>query len=239
MAKWYCCGLAQSIGTAIALLIIPPQVASAQVEQYVTGQPFTISMMSIQQDSNGLELNRQTTLFARNFRGSTVEWRTPLAGAQSGNRIVVNLESHQRIAIDVITESLTTYRLSSDAIELIKQAQVGCSNKGKSENIFGMDVFKINNTRRLGTNSFIHTEQWISPALGCFALREIKTQVEDGDIKSRNTTEMLSFSVGEPSPEVFDIPSSYVERSPSQVFMELARRRPDVCPGCMNNATMV
>ena len=186
-------GLAESIRVGIALLIISLQVAAAQIEQSGAEQPFTISVMSIHQDGNGLELNRQATLFARNSRGSTVEWRAPLAGTQSGNRIIVNLESHQRIAIDVVTESLTTYQLSNDAIALIKQAQAGCSNKGTRESISGIDVFKIDNTHPLGPSRSIRIEQWTAPALGCFVLREIKTQVENGNIKSRNRRRICVF----------------------------------------------
>jgi hypothetical protein len=44
--------------------------------------------------------------------------------------------------------------------------------------------------------------------------------------------QVAALTVGEPDPGLFQIPTDYVERSPSEVFQEAARLRGGECADC-------
>ena len=72
----------------------------------------------------------------------------------------------------------------------------------------------------------ISTTRWEAPALGCFALRQDTTiTMPDGSVW-KNFHEPLIVIEGEPPTSLLEAPSGYVERSPSEMAAEFARKYP-------------
>jgi hypothetical protein len=74
-------------------------------------------------------------------------------------------------------------------------------------------------------------ELWQAPNLGCYPLRTISVFSGDaGEIASRQEIVATSVQLGEPPAEFFAVPTHYIERSPSQMNIELHRRRTGQIP---------
>lgn len=77
----------------------------------------------------------------------------------------------------------------------------------------------------------IRTEEWLAPALNCYALkRTVFRGSTEADLYLSNLDEAFQVTVGEPVSSLFEKPSAYVERSPLQKREEFNRRYPEtVC----------
>ena len=78
------------------------------------------------------------------------------------------------------------------------------------DSILGFRVFHLRAATEGG-------EYWRAPDLDCYALR---TRVEflrpDGTVSDYSEENAISVAVGEPPPELFEVPGNYVEKTPSQ-----------------------
>lgn len=73
-----------------------------------------------------------------------------------------------------------------------------------------------------------HEKFWEAPALGCYALRhEQYSTFDDGSVARNAIWAAMYVTAGDVS-KYFEIPSNYVERSPSEVDAEFARKHPDI-----------
>jgi len=67
-------------------------------------------------------------------------------------------------------------------------------------------------------------------ALGCFALQENWTLSSKEAVERKIIRQAQFVTKGEPDQSLFSVPTSYVERPPSQVFAEYLRRYPESHP---------
>jgi hypothetical protein len=79
-------------------------------------------------------------------------------------------------------------------------------------------------------------QEWIAPGLECLMMKDtmVATMAMAGIEKTaRNEKAVIEVKLGEPDPALFYIPQTYVERSPSQILAEDARRHGDtICKEC-------
>jgi hypothetical protein len=84
-------------------------------------------------------------------------------------------------------------------------------------------------------------ELWQTPRLGCFPLRSTTVFLDDaGRVVSRQDRQEIvatSVQLGEPAAELFVVPAGYTERSPSQMNVELHRRRTGKLPELTGHMT--
>jgi hypothetical protein len=73
-----------------------------------------------------------------------------------------------------------------------------------------------------------HEKFWGAPALGCYALRhEQYATLDDGSVLINRIWTAMYVTAGDVS-KYFEVPSNYVEKSPSEIDAEIARKYPDL-----------
>jgi hypothetical protein len=144
----------------------------------------------------------------------------------------MDFSNGKRIAVDVLTESTTTYRIEPGAAQRAHNPET-CSETGGRATILGFETFRVQ--RDLATTQagkVFRRESWVAPALGCFALRWVDTETHGGALVSRTVGEAVSVLTGAPDAALFRAPEGFTERPPSGVFREAARRENKACTVC-------
>lgn len=154
-------------------------------------------------------------------------------GAWAEQRIVEDYSSGTRTSIDPSTESLTTYHFSAKHTRELSVPLGACGSDATAPHveILGYDTVQVQLSYP-GPRGSLKVTEWQAPRLNCFALRD---QEEPSDGQSSRTREALLVKEGEPAPDLFDLPANYIERAPSEVLAERARRFPkeaEACPNC-------
>jgi hypothetical protein len=162
-------------------------------------------------------------------------------GGWAGLRVVMDYTSQTRTAVDPSTESLTTYHYGASEVARLSLPPQACSADPNAEHVpfLGYDtvIFKRTLPKSRGVPDKI--TEWRALKLNCFALKLV-IENEVGGAWVTTTREALYVNEGSPSPSLFEIPTGYVERSPSEVMAERARRFPNEqssqCPTCNYDA---
>ena len=151
----------------------------------------------------------------RNEKGGPVELRT-----------VTDVPGRRIVRVYNETRSLVTLPLTPKRVEALSKSKGSCDNaQAVHRKILGYDAFLFE--RQFGTGR--KQISWLAPALGCIPLEQtLFEQDPDGNevvMDSRHTARIL---IGEPKAALFDIPSGYVERSPSQALAEYRKLYPEM-----------
>ncbi|HEY6290188.1 MAG TPA: hypothetical protein VI455_01320 [Terriglobia bacterium] len=93
--------------------------------------------------------------------------------------------------------------------------------------MLGYDTVVVQTAKPLAPGETIERTEWRAPALDCFTLKEVSAFRQPDSRSTRTTREALLVAEGEPSASLFEIPVGYVERTPSELFAERARRFPN------------
>jgi hypothetical protein len=150
----------------------------------------------------------------------------------SGVKLIVDTVAGQRVAVDPLTRSKTTYHLTPKAIFRHEDFRQGACEKSGEEvqRIAGLEARKFRqeishgNPRR-GSHWKTVVERWLAPALNCEPLKVDSSMVSpDGTVRGRTVDEVISVTMGEPKESLFAVPE-YPEKSPSQVMAEYDRIR--------------
>jgi hypothetical protein len=191
--------------------------------------PFEVVMVE-RQYRVGAEapVRTENYLFARRSDGSSVK-SIPMQimphGGWANQRIIEDFAAHLRTSIDPSTESLTTYRYSRQVVAKLSTPTSVCSDDPQAAHVqvLGYDTVVATHTAP-GPGAGIEVKQWRALQLNCFALQE---EAGSPDDKWATTREALLVKEGPPPASLFEIPAGYVERAPSEVMAERARRFPD------------
>ncbi len=194
----------------------------------------TITGVTRMAGSSGEELSF-LTVFASRADGSSVDLRLMGDGKMAGNKAIFDLTRGQRVVVDPLSESTTTYALAPPEISRLRLNASSCVGIGGSERgeILGVEVVKIE--RRpppSGNGNREEIEEWLAPSLNCYPLRRTATLYNSGRRLAVTTQEATSITLGEPDEELFAVPAGYAERTPSEVYAERARRQGRECPTC-------
>lgn len=171
----------------------------------------------------------QDSVYARRSDGSSVEdvkKQIMPNGGWADQRIVMNYATATRTSIDPSTESLTSYHYPAKAIARLATPPTACSSdpNAKHTTILGYDAVAVEHRLPGPRPGWGKVTDWEAPQLNCFPLLET---AEFGAGAGTLTREALLVKEGDPSAGLFEIPSTYVERAPSEVMAERARRFPE------------
>jgi hypothetical protein len=201
------------------------EVRSQQIEK----QPFTAVLIEDRYSPTGVKGYTEYVTHAVRNDGSRVDvYRRK---APDGNwgfpRVIVNVQARTRTAVDPATESVTTYPLSDGAVAAFTAPANSCTPQMDTDqpSIIGYKVGLLREDHPGGIHAD-HADKWAAIALDCFPLREVDTVTSGPALGAHNEREALIVMEGEPAASLFEVPSSYVERSPSEVSVEFARRFP-------------
>jgi hypothetical protein len=202
--------------------------------QMVTRRPFTAVIVEKEYRGDSNEPSR-TYVYLRAFKadGSQVTVKGGRSPDKSGGwkqtRGIVDLTSRRAVTVDEFTESLIGYPLSDGDTTFYRSwPKSECTGHPELERstYLGYEVRKAEKELGEGT----HLELLMAPALDCFALQESWTLPPADGVKHRASREAVYIMEGEPAAALFNIPTTYVERTPSQVAAEFARRYPEHGP---------
>ncbi|MGH9431354.1 MAG: hypothetical protein ACRD3T_07410 [Terriglobia bacterium] len=185
--------------------------------------PFTVTEVTRMFDRNGMVRDVDETTHALRGDGSRVFLRRAVNGSQVGIKTVVNTGSATRTTVDARTESTTTYQLTKDEVARLRSPAACSAQNTEHRVILGFDTIKSIKTFTNGEGE-IRGESWLAPALDCYALRSTEVLSKKDGTTRRNEMEATSVVTGEPDARLFEIPSGYTERSPSEVFAEAVHR---------------
>lgn len=230
------------IGIIIALLAASFGAAYWITEAFVLrGQqagirPFTATISTALYHGDSIQplITRYTTVA---FRSDGSEVTVRHVQAPDGNpydeRVILDLTSAQRVSVDPMTQSRTTYPMGPKELAHYKNLRVNCASSpgAATSAILGYAVVKTARSAPAASGKVFSTENWLAPALGCFSLSQVTvwTNAATGAATDRKVRKVLTIVEGDPSAALFTIPSDYVERSPGEVLALFASKyhKPD------------
>ncbi len=172
--------------------------------------------------------------------GSTVEFKPrfppPPNLSLPPMRIIIDVQARTRTIVDDVTQSKTTYKLGTSVAGLTTIADNCGGQPGDAISpILSFQVVKVGKVS--GDTEPRSTEVLRSPALGCAELKRVVFKLASSSraVLIRSSEAILVTS-GDPDAGDFAIPSSYVERAPSESMRQLRSRYPDVFPPIPPNA---
>jgi hypothetical protein len=161
------------------------------------------------------------SFYTRRSDGSNVESRVATApdGKEYEQRTVIDTVSRVKVAIDGLTESITTYPLSQARVESYKKPASNCVSEEPSPSESTLLGYRIvRRSLTLPAERYQRVETWLASDLGCVILRsETFGHDSQGHEVSLASKEATSITRGDPDPTLFVIPN-WQERSPSEVF---------------------
>ncbi|MGH9407658.1 MAG: hypothetical protein ACRD3D_17700 [Terriglobia bacterium] len=193
-------------------------------------RPFTATIATAlyHGDSSRPLITRYTTVA---LRGDGSEVTVRHVQAPDGNpydeRVILDLASAQRVTVDPMTQSRTTYPLTSKDLAHYKSAEANCaaSPGAATSTILGYAAVKSARRGPAARGKVFSTEDWRAPALGCLSLSRVTvwTNSATGAVTDRQVRKVLTIIEGDPT-ALFTVPSGYGERSPSEVLSLFASK---------------
>lgn len=166
-----------------------------------------------------------TEIVAVRDNGSNVTARRipdPVTGADVYIRTVTDLGNKRRVVVDPLSESLVTSPVPKLSNMWTIKPTTSCPGEPAGE-MLGYPV--LLQQENIEEPIEIHSRTWRSPALGCAALRE-ETRTAENGMETLKVSSVTHVVPGQPEKWLFEIPSSYTERRPTDVMAEQARRYP-------------
>ncbi len=177
-----------------------------------------------------LPIDTETTIFAVRDDGSTAELhqRNDPTGGQKVFYIkkILDVTGKREVVVDPFSESTVTYPLANKTVAYHAAKPISDCGGTAAGELLGYPVRRVETTIKSEGPGFDEdrTQLWVSPRLNCFALRREDALIKGGEVIQRSTESTLTVSEGKPETSFFEIPTTYVERSPS-VAMGVADRR--------------
>jgi len=176
-------------------------------------------------DATGIERYQEQRIYAVRSDGSSV-WLANRLGpdGQAGTvGEIVDLANQRVISMDGFTGSTTTEQLTPSELGFRQRVNRTCQAGSQRSTILGQNVVKISQTP-VPTNPSTERTEWAAPDFDCYVLSGTYVQYKNGQPGPKTTRQTTFLIPGEPAASLFEVPASYVERSPSQVAAEFARR---------------
>lgn len=238
LAKWLTprrvLWLGATFGLAVgAYFVAQPLTLERLARAQVKTTPFTLQLESydLSEGSPGTLFSKETV--ARRSDGATVRINSMagLVGLQSGEteRHIVFLDGREMAAFDGVSSVIRFPRLSTGAISIQKQKilnpPANCIFPGQTlvryESLQGYTTAVV----RIGPIGQKEITAWYAPTLGCEKLQyRVEGPGANGSQQILSETKLVSLSIGEPDPRLFEVPESYASVAPSQAMHKEAER---------------
>lgn len=191
-------------------------------------KPFTASVHEVRFRADGVAAHEETYIVAFRADGSNVtDYHHILRNGETTEiRMIADVSSGHRVAVDYATQSTSTYPLESRYATLMAEQASACKAVGESgEPVLGYQVVLVHDGHTYANGMRNVHDRWEAPALNCFALRSVDFATRrPGTQAPHNEAEATNIILGEPDPTLFSIPQNFVERSPSERHAEFERR---------------
>ena len=194
------------------------------------GPAFSATILTKHFDSKNTLVQTDTTLYAHKADGSFARDVVSINNRPGDMKTVVSVDSGLRVTADLVGNSKTTYTLGKSVVEGLARAPT-CEGNGDVVKILGHTTYHTTSEITHGGGN-IHDEEWRAPDLGCFPLKRSYSKWYVGQIVGSTVEEVVSVSVGEPDPRIFDIPPGLTERSPSQAMASRKAAEGKPCNNC-------
>lgn len=195
-------------------------------------RPFTATLIEDRYTPQGNKYYSEYSIHGVRSDGSYVDARRAQDpdGQWVMRRLVVDLQAKARVTLDPTTQSRLTYPLPDGHVAEMRTPPASCTTAANPQesSLLGYKVIRapLDFPPTPGDPLPPQVDRSVAPALNCFALRETVNFRSEGVAGAHNEREVLFVTEGEPAAALFEIPSSYVERSPSEMFAEFAKRFP-------------
>jgi len=222
------------------LLTVAVAVASFTLARHYAFQslpskaPFTAEVYSKAYDlntENGRIVENFHT-FARRADGSTVQVNKDPKDKKPLVRMVrLPREGRELMISDVVRKVSTIFKNKQGILQAMGHQAVDATcgpnqydprvwNVGSPNRHLGLEVVTM-----VADHSGVRNEVWKAPALDCYELKTIHDwkNPQNGGLVSRSEMTAVSIVLGDPAPELFEVPGDYLEKSPSLISEEIAR----------------
>jgi hypothetical protein len=208
-------------------------------------RPFTaLVYQTTSVPGNSIPTHTQFNTFAVRSDGSTAALFYRADPAQNGNTVyfkkILDVPGKKKVVLNPFSQSSTTYPLLPKAVEgKAVKPMVAC--EGVPDNpILGYAVMRTE--EKLGPDQIgpgmdeMRIQSWLASSLNCIPIRR-EFIVFKGGKELQHTIESYAEVIeGEPDPKLFEVPTGYVERAPSEAMKEASRRYPNAkwldCGSC-------
>ncbi len=209
------------------LLPVSTNILTAEEKQ----NGFSIQTLTQRFSGSGTMIAHYDEIVAVRSDGSKAKVRLDYNDRILGVRSIADLSEKKTIFIDPVTKTTKTGFLTSGEIFFRRASMQNCSS-GNSKSILGWDVYELSRTIQSGPLQ-VSQEEWRAPGLGCQAL-EVHQRITDskGALLQVQDTAVQNVQLGEPDPKIFEVPSDYTERTPSQWAEEVSKTRGKQCTAC-------
>jgi hypothetical protein len=179
----------------------------------------------------GKEYEQENQLHAFRSDGSYVR----ILQRQTPNKEMVNVSwivdanTGKSISIHPETETTMTSYLPKEQLDTqFRALNRSCSQGSSGEHrvIRGFDTVKTVQSIGAAPGDRSEIEEWKAPALDCFSLTQTLTQLAPDGTEHKTIRTATFVILGEPAGSLFEVPSGFTERSPSEAAAEFARRFP-------------
>jgi hypothetical protein len=229
----------------LAVLVVAAYAVHSQVTPKPLRSFFVLETMSSpQSDSPYPQVWTRANAVRENGSWVLIAYLQNLGPKTTFERDVFDFERGVLTIIVEPTESIQTRAISAHEMSVRKINPVARCEGSSAGQILGFDV-DYSETRNstlydegAGISTHINSviKKWAAPDLGCFVLRKETIQTrDDGTLTADTRIQALSVTF-QPVDQFFEIPASYIERSPSEIDRELNRRYPQQYPVIPNDA---
>ena len=144
-------------------------------------------------------------------------------------RTIIDLERREEIAVDGLTESVSTVPIPLRAVEAYRKVADCTTDDPEARSIIlGYEAVRTVEDR-IRPARVLRIENWLAPALDCFPLRQVLSLGKTtADLSPASIKEVTRVTISDPPSSFFETPPGYTERSPSQRRAEFSRRYPEV-----------
>lgn len=189
-----------------------------------THKAFTAFEIEKRYDTSGVEGYEESRTYAVRPDGSSAWFAT--RRSPDGRPVIFgeiyDVPGQRVTVVDGFTESLTTTKLTSAELDFQEGVDHTCESSTEHSVVLGQDVAKVTNP--ISSTHPLETTKWNAPALNCYSLSRTDVKYVDGKPGPKTVRDVAFLIPGEPSAVLFTAPSTYVERSPTQVADEFERR---------------
>lgn len=237
------------LGVLIGIFIGSP---GAQAEEFVPSTPYTAIEVIKHFNSEGNEKVRETITHSvredgskarrvRRFRmqgSGLITDFTNIRMADSGN--LISVYPRIKVVTTILGKGPGSHKKRLSAAELCalqEREADSVEEHPEISSILGYRVIKtVREVQKCATCGKARFERWLAPMLGCFPLRSVTSRMtKDDEVKAFNVHEIVSFIEGAEE-ALFEVPSEYAERSPSEVAYARALLAGETgCPDCSSD----